>query len=262
MFQPGLVSITYRAQSPREIVELCQKSQLRGIEWGGDVHVPPGDETRATEVAQLIKEAGLETVCYGSYYRCDGNNFEAVLDTALHLSAPLLRVWAGQKGSAQSDAENFQRVADDLNRISEMAAPHGIGIATEYHGGTLTDTRESCARLHEAASHPNLKTLWQPLRRAIGDDKIEENSDDLRAVLPFLSNIHVYNWIETNEGREALPLAQDKAWNNYIQILRGIGQSRWLLLEFVPDNAPEILPQEAKTLRGLIESKNGEAITR
>ncbi len=204
MLRPGLVSITYRALAPREIVELCQKSHLEGIEWGGDVHVPPGDEKRAKEVAQLTREAGLETACYGSYYRCEGEDFEAVLDTALHLGAPLIRVWAGKQGSAQSDSENFARVADDLNRISAMAAPHGITIATEYHGGTLTDTRESCALLHEAASHPNLKTLWQPLRRAVGDAKVEENCGDLRAVLPFVSNIHVYNWIETSEGRKAL----------------------------------------------------------
>ena len=175
MFQTGLVSITFRALAPHEIVELCQKSHLEGIEWGGDIHVPPGDEKIAKEVAHLTKEAGLETACYGSYYRCEGDGFEAVLDTALHLGAPLIRVWAGKQGSDKSDAVYFQNVADDLNRISEMAAAYGIAIATEYHGGTLTDTRESCARLHEAASHPNLRTLWQPLRRAVGDAKTEEN---------------------------------------------------------------------------------------
>jgi sugar phosphate isomerase/epimerase len=252
MLRPGLVSITYRALAPREIIELCQQTHLEGIEWGADVHVPPGDETISREVAQLTTEAGLETVCYGSYYRCDGQGFEAVLDTALHLGAPLIRVWAGDKGSAQSDEENLKRIADDLARISTLAAPHGITIATEYHGGTLTDTRESCARLHEEASHPNLKTLWQPLRRAVGDAKTEENSDDLRAVLSFLSNVHVYHWIETNEGRKALPLAQDQSWQDYIEILRGIGQNRWLLLEFVPDNIPEILAGEAATLRNLL----------
>lgn len=255
MLQPGLVSITYRTLSPQEIIRLCQALHLEGIEWGGDVHVPPGDEVKAREVAQMTSEAGLATACYGSYYRCDGNNFEAVLQTALYLSAPLIRVWAGQKGSAESDSENFQRVADDLQRVSALAAPHGIAIATEYHGGTFTDTRESCARLHEAASHPNLKTLWQPLRRAIGDARCEENADDLRAVLPFLANVHVYHWAETPEGRKALPLAEDATWPTYLDILRGIGQSRWLLLEFVPDNDPAILAREAAALRNFIGAK-------
>lgn len=256
MLRPGLVSITYRALAPHEIIQLCQQSHLKGIEWGGDVHVPPGDETLARQIAQATREAGLETVCYGSYYRCCGQGFEAVLDTALHLGAPVIRVWAGNKGSQQSDTDHFQLIADDLARISSLAAPHGITIATEYHGGTLTDTRESCARLHETASHPNLKTLWQPLRRAVGDARVEENCDDLQAVLPFLSNVHVYNWIETNEGRKALPLAQDQAWLHYIKILRGIGQSRWLLLEFVPDNAPEALLDEAKALHALIDEES------
>ena len=253
MLRPGLVSITFRALEPQEVIQLCQQSHLEGIEWGGDVHVPPGDGKRAKEVAQMTKEAGLETVCYGSYYRCDGEGFEAVLETALHLGAPLIRIWAGNKGSSQTDVEEFSRVADDLARISALAAPHGITIATEYHGGTLTDSRESCARLHEAASHPNLKTLWQPLRRAVGNAKIEENSDDLRAILPFLSNVHVYHWIETSEGRGVLSLAQDQTWSHYVEILRGIGQSRWLLLEFVPQNDASTLQFEAATLRELLE---------
>ena len=33
---------------------------MEGIEWGGDVHVPPGDEARARDVAALTREAGLE----------------------------------------------------------------------------------------------------------------------------------------------------------------------------------------------------------
>ncbi len=43
MISPGLVSVTYRALPPAEIIALTAAAGLKGIEWAGDVHVPPND---------------------------------------------------------------------------------------------------------------------------------------------------------------------------------------------------------------------------
>ena len=42
MIYPGLVSVTFRKLSPEEIVQLVVSSGLKGIEWGGDIHLPHG----------------------------------------------------------------------------------------------------------------------------------------------------------------------------------------------------------------------------
>ena len=45
MNRAGLVSITFRNKTPREIVALMKRAGLSQVEWGGDVHVKPGAES-------------------------------------------------------------------------------------------------------------------------------------------------------------------------------------------------------------------------
>src|SRR5690554_991382 len=98
--KPGLVSITFRQKQPQEIIRLCEVSQLQGIEWGGDVHVPQGNLAKARQVRRWCDDAGLQIVAYGSYYRTSYSEaempFAQVLETAKELGAPLIRAWAGK----------------------------------------------------------------------------------------------------------------------------------------------------------------------
>ena len=96
----GLTSITFRQLTVEQIVELVQQSGLDGIEWGGDVHVKPGEEALAREVGDRTRQAGLQVLSYGSYLHVDGpehiaEDFKPVLQSALALSAPVIRVWPG-----------------------------------------------------------------------------------------------------------------------------------------------------------------------
>src|SRR4051812_19353813 len=99
MIHTGLASVTFRALSPDEIIRLARTAGLQGIEWGGDVHVPPGDLRRARDVHRKTLQAGMHVTSYGSYYTSgsasqpDNVLFEAVLETALALHAPVIRVW-------------------------------------------------------------------------------------------------------------------------------------------------------------------------
>src|SRR5580658_9140837 len=107
---PGLVSITFRALSPSQIIERMVQAQLSHVEWGGDIHVPAGDIARAGEVRRWTEEAGLQCAAYGSYYRLgvagEGTpDFQRVLDSAIALGVPTIRVWAGNKGSADTTEE-------------------------------------------------------------------------------------------------------------------------------------------------------------
>ena len=108
MIRGGLVSITFRKLSPRAIIDLVTRANLIGIEWGGDVHVPHGEIRVTRDVAQMTRDAGLLVASYGSYYRvgvseADGLAFARVLESAIALGAPTLRVWAGNRGSADAD---------------------------------------------------------------------------------------------------------------------------------------------------------------
>ncbi|MHC4505194.1 MAG: sugar phosphate isomerase/epimerase family protein, partial [Planctomycetota bacterium] len=106
MIRSGLTSITFRKLSPEEIVRLTAEAGLDGIEWGGDVHVPPGEVDTARRVASMTSEAGLAVSSYGSYYRVGHDEpglFAPVLETAIALGAPIIRVWAGRVASREAD---------------------------------------------------------------------------------------------------------------------------------------------------------------
>ena len=242
---PGLVSITFRKLPPRAIVELAVQAKLESIEWGGDVHVPPGDVSIARNRRHITESAGLFVAAYGSYYRLGaGQDFEPVLASAVALAAPIIRVWAGQKGSADTSDTERGAVVEDALRIADRAGQAGIKVAYEHHRGTLTDTIESTDRLLCEATHDNLYMLWQPPHEA----SLDHNVESLRRVAHRLLNVHVFHWRLPDLDRR--PLAEgEPRWRRYLEELRRIGGRRHLLLEFVRDESPQQLLEDAMTLR-------------
>lgn len=242
MIATGLCSVTFRQLTPAEIVALVARAGLDGIEWGGDVHAPHGDLARAREVERLTREAGLRTLSYGSYYRVGEPNpvpFEAVLETAAVLGTALVRVWAGRRGSADADAAYRRQVADDARRLGDLAQARGMTVAYELHGGTLTDTVPSTVALLTEAAHPCLRSYWQALNG-------QEPEASLRAVLPWLTQIHVYFWRQ--QQREALAEGAP-LWAPLWPIVRTTGRAHAALLEFVKNEQPESFLRDAATLR-------------
>lgn len=253
MIHPGLVSITFRKLSPTEIVALARQAGLKGIEWGGDVHVPHGDVGRAREVSELTQENGLVVAAYGSYYRAGqsegaGLAFERVLETAVELGAPSIRVWPGGAGSDATDAETRRKIVQDLRRIAELASRARVEVSLEFHSGTLTDTNESASRLMAEVDHPNARINWQPHNgEATGDC-----AAGLRALLPCVGNTHVFHWWPT--AAEPHPLADGaERWAKFMPLLREAPGDRFALLEFMPDHSPESLAREAATLQSWLK---------
>lgn len=252
--RPGLVTVTFRQLSPEEIVRAAKDAGLAVLEWGGDVHVPAGDKQRAREVAALTRGAGLETVCYGSYYRVghegEGGKapFDEVLATAAALGAPCIRVWAGQQGSAAADDAYFERVCADANRIAHLAARGKIRVAFEFHEGTLNDNAEAAVRLWAALPHPNLFSLWQPL---VSLD-FEQRNKSLAAVLPRLAHVHVFHWLPGNPvDRRALEEGSD-LWRGWLEAMERAGRRPDALLEFVRGDDLAALRDDAAHLLKLL----------
>lgn len=249
MIHPGLVSVTFRKLSPVEVVALARKAGLEGIEWGGDIHVPHGDIGRAREVRAMTQEGGLKVAAYGSYYKAgwselNGLPFRNVLDSAVELGAPTIRVWPGLKGSVDVDEDGRWAVIEDLKRIATQAAQVGVSITLEFHGGSLTDTNESASQLLVELDHANIFMGWQPHN----GEETAECVAGLRAILPKVGNIHVFHWWPTSADR--LPLAEGEArWMEFLRKLRSLPGERHALLEFVPGDSVESLIRDAATLK-------------
>lgn len=248
MLITGLVSVTFRKLDPARIVELVSRAGLQAIEWGGDVHVPHGDIQRAKDVLEMTTRAGLQVASYGSYYRvgCDPANmpFEKVLDTAVALQAPTIRVWAGDLASGLADQAWWRKVIDDSWRIAALAAQSGITIAFEYHEETLTDTSASACRLLQEIDRANVGCYWQPPVAL----SFEMRMNGLRAIAPWLSNLHVFN----PSRAQPEPLAEGvDEWSKYMELVRNLPSNRFCLLEFVKEDSLGQFFEDAQALRNI-----------
>jgi len=254
MIHSGLVSVTFRGLEPEAVLELAHAHGLEGIEWGGDVHLPPGNTGLAETLWRESEARGVKVAAYGSYYRTgclDPHNpdFEAVLETAQALRSPLIRVWPGPKGPQETSDELRKCVLDDLERIASRADEVGIVVGMEMHRKTLTETNESMKAVLEEVPHPNLRMLWQ----FRPDLTLEENHRNLDVCLPRLCNLHMFHWdaqyrrLPLEEGSHYLP--------DFLKRVKreAAAADRFALIEFVHNDDPGQLEADARALNAWIK---------
>src|SRR5699024_10558799 len=100
-------------------------ANLKAIGWSGDVHVPKCNFDVAAKVGKMTRDAGLEVASYCSYYFAGfseekGVDFNKVFAAATALTAPSIRVWPGNKGSKETDSQEFNKVVLDTRRIADI----------------------------------------------------------------------------------------------------------------------------------------------
>lgn len=248
----GLCSVTYRDLTPAAVIESAARSGVDVIEWGGDVHVPPTEETAtALMVGSATAAAGMVPASYGSYLRCDPppdpGRVEMVCDTAAALGATGVRVWA--------TGTDVERVATTLSEMAVVADGHGLTISVECHPGTLTEHPATSVALLRSVERRGARvtTYWQPNHRL--DD--EANLAALEATLPWLKHLHVFTWAPNGDR---LPLVDgEPLWRAAFDRIAAYDASesrgsdvapiRVAFLEFVPDDDPGVLRREVGTLR-------------
>ncbi len=242
----GLVSVTFRSLSPAQIIELCRKAGLTGIEWGTDVHVKTPED--AKEVKALMGE--LETLSLGSYYRLgQGMDFAPLLESAKILGAPNIRVWAGAKEPQDMSEAERAACVEDAQKIADLAAAQGISVSFEYHGGTLTANHQSAMQLMKEIDRENMYLYWQP----IYDRGQQVWMSELNEVCQSgkLKNLHVFTW--KDGGYIRCPLDADAA--DWIERLKAAASyANAAIIEFVKDDEPEQFLADAKWLKSVIDS--------
>jgi Sugar phosphate isomerases/epimerases len=247
--RPGICSVTYRALTPEAAAELAATSGLRAIEWGADVHAPPDDPDRLALVRETTRERGLAIASYGSYFRAGPHGpeeFAPVLAAAVTLGASRIRIWAGTLGSAQAARDDVDAVVVRTRAAARQAADHGIDLGYEFHRNTLTDSVESTLALLDAVDEPNVSTYWQPPVGAGTDEAVA----GLTALRERVCALHVFSWWPDTQR---LPLsAREDLWRRAFAVAAGTGRPMDALLEFVPDDDPDLLGSESATLNELI----------
>ena len=257
MLKTGVCSVTLRPYSVGEVVDLTRKAGLDAIEWGGDVHVPPGNKEIARTARRTTEDAGLSVSSYGSYYKIldengDAQDFSPVLDSALELGTDTIRIWAGGEGSDVISGDRRKRLADQTVRVAEQAAAADVRIAFEFHNRSLTDTNESAYDLLEQIGCENVFTYWQPMYwgpdlpyRLAGLEQLKEK----------VLNFHVFYWLYDSTKERWIDAVNRRSleeggndWEKYLSVPLP-EKERFALLEFVRDDCPEQFLEDARTLK-------------
>jgi len=243
MLTAGLVSATFKEKEASEVLGLCKGAGLKAIEWSEGHHVRLGMTEEAERLSSCCRDEGVEIVGLGSYYRLgQGMAFQPVLDLALALGAPLIRIWAGTKPSVAVDEAEFASLAEEAQAVGGQALKEGVQVSFEWHKNTLTDTNESALRLLQTAS--SCKTLWQPTVAL----SVEERKEGLHCLGERLANLHVYYWHDPDGKRR--PLSEGiSLWKEYFAQVSG---DHYALLEFVMDDRVEQFKADALTLQKMV----------
>lgn len=255
--KPGICSVTCRQLGLQGVVDLTRLAGLDAIEWGGDVHVPPGDMAIAKEARRLTIDAGLEVSSYGSYYTVldtEGNakDFSPVLESALALGTDTIRIWPGARPSEVAGADYRVKLIEKLRADLDLAAARNVRLALEFHANTLSDSNAAASALLEEMNHPNLYSYWQPMYwlaepayRFQGLEKLAER----------VLNLHVFHWRfcpfagTWNENIDRRPLSEGAdEWRRLLSVPLPAGD-HYALLEFVRGDEPEQFVQDAATLK-------------
>ena len=274
MLIPGICSITLKSLSPEELIDFGVTNRLSAIEWWADGHVLPGEEKHAAKVGHMTREAGLRVSSYGSYYRVGVSEaeempFEDVLESAVALGAPTIRVWAGNKNREEADPSTVAGVISDTCRIADLAARHGISVTFEFHGGTLTNSNANALRFAEEVPHPNVFFSWQPPNGFTQEHSVQ----GLNAMLSRLMTLHCFHWtigsyeknLVDETHRELIwptdyyrhPLAEGRErWQAYLQSVRTSGRDHCVLLEFVANDSLHQAREDAAVLVDLCTARS------
>jgi len=250
MYKAGLVSVTYRQLSHREVIDLAADAGLHDIEWGSDVHAPTNDTERLSDITAYSRERGIQCCSYGTYFRLGLHplsELASYVAAARLLGTNVLRIWAGNKNyTDMTDAERASLITE-ARRAATLAEQEGVVLCLEWHAQTMTNCLEGALALMEQVNSPALRLYWQPSQYRT----FEENLAEARRVSPYVVNLHVFQW-ELSSGRVVRhPLADGReVWEQYLACFDG---TQHALLEFVPDDDPRVLAREAATLNTFLE---------
>lgn len=262
LFLPGLCSVTFRHLSADAIIKAASDAGLAAIEWGADVHVPPGRLDIAREIGRRTRDAGLTVSSYGSYQRPPADDLDAfrpVLDTAMALGAPVIRIWPGWRNRPSADYSHSDRsqAVEVIEAMGEAAAARNMAIGLEFHPGTLTDSTASAVRLMADITSPAVYLYWQPRPGLSKSEALAE----IDAVGDDVAYTHVFQW---DAQSRRYPLSDGlTAWRDIIAAIPNGRFSGWryALLEFVADDSVAALIQDAAALKRLLTEMQATAST-
>ncbi|MBN1673121.1 MAG: sugar phosphate isomerase/epimerase [Kiritimatiellae bacterium] len=195
-----------KTRSNREIVDLCKRLGVDGIEWG----LPPVDEAGAAikEMAKLTLDAGLDVAGYingGKLWKED--EMQRWTDIVSSVGGQSLRVshpWISCNydealHQRHSFGDIFKLARDGIPGLVELSKARGIRFVLEMHGGALTSSSMAAVRLFEGVDPKHIGVIYDPANGAL-EGGLRPRSD-VEILGKYLAYVHAKNvmWAWTDE---------------------------------------------------------------
>ena len=242
-----MTSLTMKNESITNVVKIAKDAGIDGIEWGvSDNHMCLCSEKSADEIKNASAKYGVEIFSLGSYcYMEEKEECDNAIKTAVLLSAPVIRIWAGKKSPCECDDDYRNKIIGNTIYMAEQALKHNIVLGFEYHPWTLTETCDDALNLIKSINRKNVGLYWQPQYSLLP----EENLRDRNRVLPYcVGNMHIQNYAP-EYGYDKLSLIGA----NLKQFFGDIKKEDYrVMIEFVKDGSAENLFDDVCTLKKVL----------
>ncbi len=182
-------TIQYPKIPSKDLFALAKEAEATGIEWDDTAHLQAGHTSEATDAYwNTINEKLTPFSLVSNYTLGDKRNiqelFMPVMDSAFALHASIVRIQPLPVPSANADYNTFNKAAQELRTICDMANIFDMEVQVICRPNSLTDTAQSVCTLLKMANCLNCKCSWQP-DPAISD---QDNLASLQAVKRFLGS--------------------------------------------------------------------------
>lgn len=163
------------------------------------------------------------------------------IDLAVHLGAPTIRIFAGDLQKGTTEAQARQWCIDAIHECCEYAAPRGVILALENHGGIVA-TAEQLLSIVQA-----VKSDWFGVNLDTGNFRTADPYGDVARLAPYAVVAQVKT--EMTVGGKRVPAD----FKRIVGILRDAKYRGYLALEYEAAEDPAVaVPRHLKELRSLI----------
>lgn len=174
-------------------------------------------------------------------------NHHRWIDCAAVLGCHSIRVNAAGGGEP---AEVQKRAADSLLQLAAYAAPHGLNVIVENHGG-ISSNGEWLAGVMKLAANPRVGTLPDFGNFGLGDGKTYDRYKGVAEMMPFAKAVSAKSHEFDASGEEV-----HTDYHRMLKIVVAAGYRAWLGVEYEGDKHTE--PEGIRLTKALLERVRAE----
>jgi sugar phosphate isomerase/epimerase len=198
-----------------EYVNQFFKDKAKDVKYLGEMKTRSEDQNVKNVLIMIDDEGFLGDPEDAKRNKAVENHYPWV-EAAKFLGCHSIRVNAYSKGTPEEQAK---LAGDGLRRVAEFAAPHGINVIVENHGG-LSSNGTWLAGVMKAVNLPNCGTLPD-----FGNFKEYDRYQGVEEMMPFAKGVSAKSYDFDAEGNDTridyarmIKIVLDAGYNGYIGI--------------------------------------------